>query len=52
VTVPGHAVATIVTAIWEKSCDLELKNPTYGALGATEPEADPAPAEANAATIA
>ncbi len=34
VTVPGHAVATIVTAIWEKSCDMdklkaELKNPTY-----------------------
>lgn len=34
VTVPGHAVATIVTAIWGKSCDLnklkaELKNPTY-----------------------
>ena len=34
VTVPGHAVATIVTAIWEGSCDreklkAELKNPTY-----------------------
>jgi Na+/H+-dicarboxylate symporter len=53
VTVPGHAVATIVTAIWEKSCDLnklkaELKNPTYNynALGVEQT----APAEAAAAS--
>jgi Na+/H+-dicarboxylate symporter len=54
VTVPGHAVATIVTSIWEKSCDLEklkaeLKNPTYNysALGG-EPAAAEAPVAATA----
>lgn len=55
VTVPGHAVATIVTSIWEKSCDLdklkaELKNPTYSysALGAEPAAAAEAPAAATA----
>ena len=56
VTVPGHAVATIVTAIWEKSCDLdklkaELKNPTYNysALGGEQTELAQVPAAATAA---
>lgn len=55
VTVPGHAVATIVTAIWEKSCDVEklkaeLKNPTYNysSLGLDQA----APAEMPAAAAA
>ena len=57
VTVPGHAVATIVTAIWEKSCDLdklkaELKNPTYNysALGGEQTEPAQVPAAAAAAS--
>jgi Na+/H+-dicarboxylate symporter len=54
VTVPGHAVATIVTALWEKSCDLEklkaeLKNPTYNYSALGEQTA-PAPAAATAAS--
>jgi len=55
VTVPGHAVATIVTSIWEKSCDLEklkaeLKNPTYNysALGVEPVAAAEVPAAATA----
>ncbi len=57
VTVPGHAVATIVTAIWEKSCDLEklkaeLKNPTYNysSLGLEQTGPAEAPATATAAS--
>jgi Na+/H+-dicarboxylate symporter len=59
VTVPGHAVATIVTAIWEKSCDREkllreLKNPTYGSLETMEAtqSAEPVTAEASTARTA
>jgi Na+/H+-dicarboxylate symporter len=55
VTVPGHAVATIVTAIWEKSCDIdklkaELKNPTYNYSALAEQAVAEESAVATAAT--
>jgi len=54
VTVPGHAVATIVTAIWEKSCDInklkaELKNPTYNYAALAEQAVETPAAAATAA---
>jgi len=54
VTVPGHAVATIVTAIWEKSCDMEklkaeLKNPTYDYSALAEQAVETPAAAATAA---